>query len=144
MNIRWLWGDYIEPEWRLSRAESREVHRIVKKRHVRSARLFGVTIFWLVILFSAVRLLHMPAAGWMSRLGYPLSWIVSMLVILVPLMVAAMWSFRIVYTRPVRMAMRELGYDVCPNCGYSLRGLEGEDRHCPECGAAAPGLSPPS
>lgn len=137
MNIRWLWGNYIEPEWKLSRAESREVHRIVKKRYVRPVALFGLTGTWLVIIYGSAWLLHGPVAGGMARLGlqYPTSWLVGMVLILLPLMVVAIWSFRWVYTRPVRMAMRELGYDVCPRCGYWLRGLDSEVARCPECGA---------
>ena len=33
--------------------------------------------------------------------------------------------------RKVREAMRELGYEVCPGCGYDLRG---GSSGCPECG----------
>lgn len=137
MNIRWLWGNYIEPEWKLSRKESREVHRIVSKRYVRPVWLFGFTGAWVVIVMVAVKLLHMPVAGWMGSLSmrYPFSWLASMVGIIVPLMVLSIWSYRWVYTRPVRLAMRELGYDVCPGCGYWLRGLNESVMRCPECGA---------
>ncbi len=33
--------------------------------------------------------------------------------------------------RKVREAMRELGYEVCPGCGYDLRGVSSS---CPKCG----------
>ena len=31
-------------------------------------------------------------------------------------------------------ALREFGYDVCPDCGYLLRGLSDDINRCPECG----------
>lgn len=33
-----------------------------------------------------------------------------------------------------RLAVRELGYDVCVGCGYWLRGLDKSVQTCPECG----------
>lgn len=136
MKIRWLWGNYIEPEWKLSRPEVREVHRIVKKRHVRPAALFGLTAAWLAIMLAALKLLHLPAIGLLGSLGLWSwhAWMIGMAMIILPLMVLAIWTFRWVYTKPVRMAMRELGYDVCPGCGYWLRGLDDRVQHCPECG----------
>ena len=46
------------------------------------------------------------------------------------------WAFLIalyalLMRRKVREAMRELGYKVCPGCGYDLRGVS---VGCPECG----------
>ncbi len=36
--------------------------------------------------------------------------------------------------KEMRLAMRELGYKLCTNCGYWLKGLGEEIKHCPECG----------
>ena len=38
----------------------------------------------------------------------------------------------------VYAALRHHGHDVCPKCGYWLKGLQDETR-CPECGAERPG-----
>jgi hypothetical protein len=46
------------------------------------------------------------------------------------------WMFRSMYVKPVRRAMRDEGWDVCIECGYDLRGLDGDSRSCPECGAS--------
>lgn len=35
-----------------------------------------------------------------------------------------------------RLAVRELGYDVCVGCGYWMRGLDRSVKTCPECGYA--------
>jgi hypothetical protein len=137
MNIRWLWGNYIEPEWKLSREHARQVHRIVRKRHVRQLHLIGLVLAWWAIVLAAVKLLHMPVSNWIGAMGigYPFSWLAGMAAIVLPAIVVAAWTFRWVYTRPVRMAMRELGYDVCPGCGYWLHGLNDDVKRCPECGA---------
>lgn len=31
-------------------------------------------------------------------------------------------------------AIRQQGYEVCRRCGYWLRGLDPDTKHCPECG----------
>ena len=42
---------------------------------------------------------------------------------------------RIRFSPCVYLAMRRHGYDVCPQCGYWLRGLDDEVSCCPECGS---------
>ena len=37
--------------------------------------------------------------------------------------------------RAFRLALRDLGYDICINCGYWLRDLHADTATCPECGA---------
>ena len=37
--------------------------------------------------------------------------------------------------RLLRQAMRRRGFELCPRCGYWLKGLGPETRQCPECGA---------
>ena len=39
------------------------------------------------------------------------------------------------HRREFRQAMSELGYELCPGCGYWLRGLPDDTDRCPECGA---------
>ena len=39
--------------------------------------------------------------------------------------------YALLMRRKVREAMRELGYNICPGCGYDLRG---DSSGCPECG----------
>jgi hypothetical protein len=137
MNIRWLWGNYIEPEWKLSRQDVRTVHRLVKEQYIRSSRLVAVTLLWLLIIFGSLGLLQQHIAGMLAGIGMGTltSWSLSKALIIAPLMMLALWSFRMIYTRPVRRAMRDLGYDVCINCGYWLRGLGEGTMRCPECGA---------
>ncbi len=39
--------------------------------------------------------------------------------------------------------LRRRGYEVCPGCGYALRGLEPDAERCPECGREREPLPPP-
>lgn len=45
------------------------------------------------------------------------------------------WIIRRRYQRHAYRAVRELGFDICPRCGYTLRGLGDDVQHCPECGS---------
>lgn len=131
MNIRWLWGNYIEPEWKLPREEVRRVHRLVKERYMRPWVLFGFTGLWLLIMYGVVAMMVL-----LDVKSLPTFWYVLLMVgALTTLIALALWSFRMIYIRPVRRAMRDLGYDVCIPCGYWLKGLADDVRKCPECGA---------
>jgi hypothetical protein len=131
MNIRWLWGNYIEPEWKLSRAEVRTVHRLVKQKHMRPAALYGMTAISLSVAYAMYSL-----ARYVAFVYLQLWWSLAVTAACVlATVVISLWCFRMVYTRPVRRAMRDLGYDVCISCGYWLRGLDDATPRCPECGA---------
>ena len=39
------------------------------------------------------------------------------------------------HRRALRAAMRRHGFDLCPRCGYWLKGLGDDRTRCPECGA---------
>ncbi len=42
-------------------------------------------------------------------------------------------GFRLFYRRHIREALRKVGYELCPRCGYNL-GHGDLSRACPECG----------
>ena len=48
--------------------------------------------------------------------------------------------WQLAYASSVYKSLREFGFDVCPRCGYWLRGLGEGVKHCPECGAAREAL----
>jgi len=39
------------------------------------------------------------------------------------------------YRHEIRLAMRALGFELCLECGYWLKGLPDDEPRCPECGA---------
>lgn len=69
-----------------------------------------------------------PPPGMLPLVAVCLGALLIMLVIIV-------LSLRWIWRPQTLRALASMGYEVCPRCGYWLRGLpEGEDR-CPECGA---------
>ena len=40
-----------------------------------------------------------------------------------------------VYRKEIRLAMQRLGYELCVECGYWLKGIPDGQPRCPECGA---------
>ncbi len=45
-----------------------------------------------------------------------------------------------VYRKEIRLAMQRLGFELCVDCGYWLKGLPEGELLCPECGAERRGL----
>jgi hypothetical protein len=50
--------------------------------------------------------------------------------------VALKYGFILVFRKEIRLAMHQLGYSLCPHCGYWLMGI-GSSK-CPECGTPVP------
>jgi rubrerythrin len=42
---------------------------------------------------------------------------------------------RLFHRREMREAMARRGFEICPSCGYWLKGLREDSTRCPECGA---------
>ncbi len=60
--------------------------------------------------------------------------VLAILVLCAAQIVTTVWVLRNIYGPHLRRAMRDVGWEVCIKCGYSLRGLE-DVKRCPECGA---------
>ena len=58
----------------------------------------------------------------------------ALLAYFVAQMMTTLWVCRNIFGPHLRRAMRDVGWEVCIKCGYSLRGLE-DVKRCPECGA---------
>ena len=140
MNVRGLLGNYLEPQWSLDAAQRREVHRIAHRKYLSRTTLFGLTAVWLVAILVSLKLFQsaLGVSLAMFGLGRVAAEFLSHAFIVVPLIVAGSWTFRFVYLRPIRRAMRDLGYNVCLKCGYWLKGLDDRTPSCPECGAVLP------
>jgi hypothetical protein len=111
-------------------------------RERRTLVLISTTAAALVLTLLAILVLAAAPTG-----GNAVPLIVAMVAVsLIPLLVTIPLTRRL-YLRQVRRALREMGYDVCVECGYWLRGLERrdddvapDDPRCPECGAERPAL----
>lgn len=143
MNLRWLIGIYDDPEFGLTRRERREATRLAHQKYLSGRRLALWTIPMVVGGFALMGFGYKPLADLLARFGAPWPWLLGAVIIVITVSVAAAWLYRFLYARPVRRAMRDLGYDVCVECGYRLDGLAPGARQCPECGAHREIVPPP-
>jgi hypothetical protein len=142
VNWRWLILDYVPPELALTHAQRREA-----TRRMYTIRWRFPAFRWVLVLLTIIGV-AIPGIGgrmlgeFLFRVGLPEFWAGALgvgpaLLLHVGLMLLI---FSLVYVRPMRRALREMGYDVCVRCGYWLRGLDNTVVQCPECGAAREGL----
>jgi len=136
VNLRWLWLDHVPPAIRLSTEERRRFTRAYRHLHsprTLSAQTIGFSlglialVLWFVLLsYLAPRMVGIGGcflAALMLGALYPAIWL---------LIAAADYALG---RRRTYGALRLVGYDVCPRCGYWLRGLPEDEDRCPECGA---------
>lgn len=136
VSLRWRWLGYVDPALRLTPAERNAAQRRANEIGDRVRWLRTKVILATLLLPVAVIGGGMIAAVWLARtvhlhwslaaLGYVVACVLS-----VWLYARLVWSW---YARPLRLALREMGHDVCVECGYWLRGLRGDVKQCPECG----------
>lgn len=99
--------------------------------------------FWIILLLTALttaltaalggRLLGPVMAAWT---GWHRDWCTGGCAVALAVITIAVWLFiyTLLYVRPLRRALSELGYEVCEKCGYWLRDLPRATARCPECG----------
>lgn len=133
MNLRWLLGNFTDPQYRLSRREQFRLSNVAHLHFVSKWAFWWRVMLILLPLLVALKLLR-PALAWMGLSGQTGPYVIALLMIVALFWPWSAWMFRSLYVRPVRMAMREAGYDLCLGCGYELRGLDGSITRCPECG----------
>lgn len=133
MNLRWLLGNFTDPQYRLSRREQFRLSNVAHLHFVSKWAFWWRVMLILLPLLVALKLLR-PALAWMGLSGQTGPYVIALLMIVALFWPWSAWMFRSLYVRPVRMAMREAGYDLCLGCGYELRGLDESITRCPECG----------
>lgn len=133
MNLRWLLGNFTDPQYKLPWREQFRLSNLAHERYVkwpdflsRSALIVAPFLLALFGLEPALKLLGYTASSTAYGLG--------VFVLVAMLWPWSAWMYRGLYVRPIRRAMREAGYDLCIECGYELRGLGDAIQHCPECG----------
>jgi hypothetical protein len=127
------------------KVEAAEAKRIIDEavQEARSAgrarHIFSFIVLLLLILAVSI------ASGWamwivldlLAGRGFPLwIWIVGTSIstaIIVGLSYHPL--MRPFHRREMRQAMGRRGFDLCPRCGYWLKGLREDSTRCPECGA---------
>lgn len=107
----------------------------------RNPAIRTLTIVAIILSMAAGIFLNDPFAVWFQSLG--MRFIVAKmigaglasLITIVVVLVIGYWILWSIVTRALRTTLREIGKDVCLECGYWLRGLGDEVTQCPECGA---------
>jgi len=102
-----------------------------------------------VLALAAGASLNWPIAAWLQSLGLgriPARVIGASAVSLATVVIGFVIGYWVLWgllLRAFRGAMREIGRDVCVQCGYWLRGLDDGVTRCPECGGARAGARTP-
>ena len=140
--MSWIWPDYINRDLPLTRDQRRTIHRQAWKLWAADkwniALYLTLPAFYLLTVFGSTQ-----AGGWLATsigvggLIHKLFRAAGPIVLFVICFVlggAVLQRFR--FAPCAYRATRRHGYDVCVRCGYWLRGLDDDTRHCPECGSA--------
>jgi hypothetical protein len=135
VKLQWLLGDFADPQHELSPAEQREVSRLAHRKYMPPRHFFVWTLLALLVPVGLAFKVALPTVlDWLGLGGRTLPFIAGVAVIIALFWVWCAWVYGIIYARPVRQAMRDLGHDVCVGCGYVLSGLKPSTPRCPECG----------
>jgi len=133
MNLRWLLGNFTDPQYHIPRREQFQLSNIAHARYLSHAAFWWRTALILLPVIVSLRLIK-PTLAWLGYAGQTGPYLVVLGAIMLLCWPWSAWMYRSLYVRPVRRAMREAGYDLCLGCGYELRGLDGSITRCPECG----------
>src|SRR5262245_30256582 len=134
MNLRWLWGNFADPEFNLTRKQQREVTWLAHRKYLSGRKLTIWTVAMGLGGWALLGLGFKPLALLLGEFGMPYPWLASGVAFCLVVSALAAIAYRSLYRRPVYRAMRDLGYDLCLSCGYRLQGLDEAVEQCPECG----------
>lgn len=140
--MSWIWPEYINRELSLTKQERKAIHRDAWKLwqvnkwntvlflalpvfYLLTVFFIGDVIGWVATFIGASGLIHK-----LFRAGAPFALFVICFV------VGGAVLQRSRFAPCIHRATRQHGHDVCPKCGYWLKGLGAEIPRCPECGCA--------
>ena len=136
MNLRWLLGNFTDPQYKLSRRDQHRLSMAAHKKYLSWRRFWGYSLVVMAVPFGLVFAFGIPAVlDWLglTRRTPAHTWAFAGVSLLTWPYCA--WAYRTLYIKPIRRAMRDHGYDLCVSCGYELRGLGYDVKRCPECGS---------
>jgi hypothetical protein len=93
MRARWLIGDYADAEFRLTRAQRRDISRVAQERFVPGGSFVRFTLIAVlppvVVAFVALR----PLMGWLGFAGKTGPWMIALGVILLLFWPWSAWAY---------------------------------------------------
>ena len=143
MNLRWLLGNFTDPQYELPRSEQFRLSWVAHEKYLS----WTAFIAWTAVVIAPFIVLYAmldPLLGLFGLGGQPVARLIAMGLLIPLLWLWSAWIYRYTYVKPIRRAMRDEGFDLCLECGYHLRGLPDDTSKCPECGAARPVTIKPS
>jgi predicted RNA-binding Zn-ribbon protein involved in translation (DUF1610 family) len=137
MKLNWLLFQYTPTDLKLTRAEKRQAFA----RTWRNYRSTPGSLLTSFITASLLGLMWGAAPFFLFDPDFVGSFYPAILSVYPFLFVLISWPIlafagKWIYGRAHRKALADMGYDVCIECGYWLRGLPASETRCPECGAA--------
>ncbi len=136
MNLRWLLGNFTDPQYKLSRRDQHRLSMAAHKKYLSWRRYWGYSVVVIAVPIGLAYRFGIPAAlGWLGLSGQTSAHTWAFAVVSLLVWPYSAWAYRTLYIKPVRRAMRDHGYDLCVACGYELRGLGDTVERCPECGS---------
>ena len=144
MNLRPLVGNFADPQYKLSRADQKRLTLKAHKEHLSQRTLWLIVLAMVIVSLLGFAFVHPLLTALLGSWGVignafpnlPWAWLIAFILYTGAVWLASSWAFRFLYIRPIRMAMRDEGYNLCLACGYDLRGQpESTPDHvkCPEC-----------
>ena len=138
MNLRWLLGNFADPQYDLDRKEQFRLSNEATE-HFFPKRGFAVwTIASVAAALAAMK--YLPKLNPIDFGSANLEFVVCTAVVILVFWIWIAWIYNRVYQRSMRQAMRRNGHDVCIECGYLTTGLAKRSTKCPECGAELPAI----
>jgi hypothetical protein len=135
MNLRWLWFDYVPREIQLDASQRTDLAHTMRWHH----HWNWTQSLAFALVLAAIIAVNIWAMGPIVRLIPALSSsVVSIILRILSAVVAwvtVAWIRRSNAEPATAQALRELGFDMCIECGYWLRDLRADQSSCPECGA---------
>lgn len=134
MNLRWLVFDYVDPELHLMPEQRKRVRR----RGLLSANEADKQTGWGPAMFAALTPGLAMLLGMVVYFAFFRTSLIGIAVML-GVQIAITWIVfafigRFTWRPLVCAELRRMGHEVCPACGYWLRGLGDHVQRCPECG----------
>lgn len=134
MNLRWLFGNFTDPQYNITWREQVRLSNRAHAKHL-PKRVFLIRTIVLLIPIMAMLIALKPTLTALGFGGQNGPYFIGLVVIVVVCWPWSAWMYRSMYIKPIRKVMREVGFDLCIECGYDLRGHDSTMPRCPECGA---------
>lgn len=132
MNWRWLKFNCVPPEIKLSIDERSELQQLIGRATSLRHKVWLLRLLYLLCFF----IVWTPLIWWLRDI-YGIDSTYSLFILLIGLLgyyVAALCFIMPGRKQVTYRCLRQMGYQICANCGDSMRGHGDGVMACPQCG----------